>query len=295
LEEFRLQSKSTADSCPPRDFFIQSNGSVRTLRGLCQPLRSHDQAEIGNVLQLRDVTEQQLIEQRMRQMERYMGLGSLAAGLHHEIKNPLAALSLHAQLLEEELAAARTSDDVKEMLGVIKSELNRVGGVLENFRDFASLDQMNLNEVNLGELIHRQVKLITPRAEAEGIQVNVHLPDDVGLKLTVDRVRLEQVLLNLFVNAIEAMPAGGALEIRAARVAMGKAAGNGVRIQVVDHGVGIPENLKGNVFDPYFTTKHEGTGMGLAVCDKIVRQHHGTLEFHSSSEGTVFELTLPLK
>ena len=245
--------------------------------------------DIGSSIQLRDVTERVLMDDRLRRMERYMGLGSLAAGLHHEIKNPLAALSLHVQLLEEELDDSEVTDDVLQMLSVIKTEVTRIGGVLENFRDFASIARLNTGTVDLVTLIERQVRLITPQAGGQNIEIHVDCEDDLP-SIDSDRVRLEQVLLNLLVNAMEAMPDGGTLTVRASR--KDSSDGESVSIRVVDSSPGIAESIRDRIFDPYFTTKSEGTGMGLALCDKIIRQHDGSLEFHLSDSGTVFEMTL---
>ena len=292
LEEFRQATQAGDDSSATRDFPYSINNSIRILRAFCQPLRNHEQEEIGNILQLRDVTERALMDERLLRMERYMGLGSLAAGLHHEIKNPLAALSLHVQLLEEELTSAATSNEVHEMLSVIRTEVARVGGVLENFRDFASLGRLNLTQVDLATLIDRQIRLIGPQAKQQQIAVTVELPDEPLPPLNSDRVRLEQVLLNLLINAMEAMPDGGKLTVRCSETAALDMVA--VRIEVLDTGPGVPESIQDCILDPYFTTKSDGTGMGLALCDKIMRQHHGQLEFRSSNSGTVFELTLPV-
>ncbi len=289
LEEFRRESQSSRATGITKDFPMSANGTTRTLRGFCQPLCDHRDAEIGNVLQLRDVTERVLMDERMRRMERYMGLGSLAAGLHHEIKNPLAALWLHVQLLEEEIDGQAASGEVRSMLNVIKAEVTRVGGVLESFRDFASFDQLNRTPVDLAKLVGRQAKLISPQAEMQEIDVQVQLPEEPLPPVNADRVRLEQVLLNLLVNAMEAMPDGGTLTLR---VAAGEDA-QSARIEVADTGPGIPAEARDCIFDPYFTTKNGGTGMGLALCEKLVRQHNGRLQFHTSENGTVFELTLP--
>jgi PAS domain S-box-containing protein len=293
LEEFRLAMRASGQRDFIKDFSHSINGSIRVLRAFWQPLQNYDQEDIGNVLQLRDVTERVLMDERLLRMERYMGLGSLAAGLHHEIKNPLAALSLHVQLLEEEIAGPQTSDDVHEMLGVITTEVTRVGGVLENFRDFASLGRLNLTDLDLAKLVDRQVKLIRPQADSQEIQVRVELPAELMTPVHADRVRLEQVLLNLLINAMEAMPDGGQLIIRVSMVEISDAAN--VRLEVIDTGNGIPATIHDRIFDPYFTTKGDGTGMGLALCDKIMRQHDGSLEFHSSDSGTVFEMTLPIE
>ncbi len=177
------------------------------------------------------------------------------------------------------------------MLGVIKTEITRIGRVLENFRDFASISQLNLAPVNLAELIDRQVQLIKPQAEQQQIQIKAVLPEEQLPDLVADRVRLEQVLLNLLVNAMQAMPTGGHLTIRVSRLA--PAERESLKVEVIDTGTGIPANLSRLIFDPYFTTKSDGTGMGLALCDKIIRQHEGSLDYHESAHGTVFEIVLP--
>ena len=258
-----------------------------TFRLSCQPLRSHQEEIIGSVIQIRDITEQALMEDRLRRIERFMGLDSLAAGLHHEIKNPLAALSLHVQLLDEQLEQ-ESSVETRETLGIIRSEVNRVGGVLENFRDYASIDRLNLETVDINDLVRQQVELVRPQAEDQGIVIEVTPPiNQAAMMIEADRIRLEQVLLNLVLNGMEAMAQAGILTISV------QPDGNGVTLSVSDTGPGIPANVRDQVFDPYFTTKNEGTGMGLAVCDKIARQHNGNLEFSTSSEGTTFQLSLP--
>lgn len=288
LDVFRIQWQVEKNVAMTRDFTIAKNGSERTLRAFCQTLSDHEDNEIGNVLQLRDVTEQLLIQDRMRRMERYMGLGTLAAGLHHEIKNPLAALSLHVQLLEEEIENGSTTDETQQMLGVIKSEVSRIGGVLEGFRDFASIDRLNLGPIDFPELIQRQVELVRPTAQRQQVTMEMQVPARDLPDIVADQVRLEQVLLNLLLNALEAMPEGGSVTIKTFRT------GETVRVEVTDTGVGIPAELHNKVFDAYFTTKASGTGLGLAMCDKIMRQHDGSLTFRSSSAGTTFEMVLPI-
>lgn len=288
IEKFRCDWSVEKSAAMTRDFNATINGSDRVLRAFCQTLSDIDENEIGYVLQLRDVTDRILIEERVRRMERYMGLGSLAAGLHHEIKNPLAALSLHVQLLEEHLEGNDTSGEVRQTLGVIRTEVSRIGGVLEGFRDFAAIDRLDMTSINLAELIGRQVELVRPRAEQQNVTAEVQVPENEFREVRADRVRLEQVLLNLLVNALDAMAGGGHLTVRAS------ACRECARIDVIDTGSGIPEELRDKVFDAYFTTKSAGTGLGLALCDKIMRQHDGSLRFQSTQAGTTFEMTLPI-
>lgn len=293
LEEFRQQTRDLELTDQTRDFQLSTVGATKTLRAFCQPLHDRENADIGDVVQVRDATERVLMDDRMRRMERYMGLGSLVAGLHHEIKNPLAALSLHVQLLEEELMEGETAPPILEMLSVIKTEMHRVGQVLESFRDFASVGHLNLSDVDPSELVDRQIKLIAPQAQNQRIDVRVELADEPLPIVRGDRVRLEQVLLNLLVNAMEAMPNGGKIAIRLS--ILYDRLPQSIRIETIDNGPGVPVNLQPRIFDPYFTTKSEGTGMGLALCDKIVRQHHGSLDFRSTEDGSAFDITLPIE
>jgi two-component system nitrogen regulation sensor histidine kinase GlnL len=292
LESFRQEANARLPQPISKDFTVPKDGYLATFRSVCQPLFNREQSVIGNVVQVRDVTEPTLIEQRMRRMERYMGLGSLAAGLHHEIKNPLAALSLHVQLLEEELEASRPTAEVQDMLEVIQTEVARVGGVLESFRDFASLGQLNLTHVDLDSLVQRQLRLLAPRARQQRVHTRLILPDQPLPVVQADRVRLEQVLVNLLVNALEAMPDGGDLTIHVTDHSLTHPPS--LRVAVEDTGPGIPESLCDRIFDPYFTTKRDGTGMGLAICDKIISQHKGSLEYHRAGTRTVFEFSLPV-
>lgn len=250
------------------------------------PLRNHQDAIIGSVIQLRDITEQSLTEDRLRRLERYTGLGSLAAGLHHEIKNPLAALSLHVQLLDEQMQDDE-SQETQETIGIIRSEVNRVGGVLENFRDYASVDKLHKTEVRVSDLVKSQINLIRPQADARSIEIKLVHSKELESKVLVDYVRMEQVLLNVFVNGMESMPEGGTLSIRVVQ------SEKKLTIRIADTGPGISESVQKRIFDPYFTTKSNGTGMGLALCDKIIRQHDGTIELSTSARGTSFEIIIP--
>ncbi|WP_417396649.1 two-component system sensor histidine kinase NtrB [Gimesia chilikensis] len=269
------------------DYTINRDGHEQTLRAGCSLLRNERQEELGTVLHVRDVTERALMEQRLRRMERYAGLGSLATGLQHEIKNPLSALSLHVQLLEEALESQNRSDEIDEMLEVIQTEVKRLTSVLEGFRDYASMSEPGRSRVDLTALINKLVRFIRPQAEQQKVKVEVKLPQEKPPEIMADSVHIDQVLLNLALNAIQAMPGGGVLTIGLNQE------GDWLRISITDTGKGIPAELRERIFDPYFTTRHEGTGMGLALCEKIVRQHDGTIDFNTSPSGTSFSVLLP--
>jgi len=270
-----------------QDYIAMNNGHDRHLRAGCSLLRDHNERQLGTVIHVRDVTEKTLMEQRLRRMERYMGLGSLAAGLQHEIKNPLSALALHVQLLNEALEEEDPPPTIREMLDVLKAETRRITDVLEGFRDFASVAELNRTDVQVSELIEKLVRLIEPQAKQQDIVIKTELPHDISLRLSLDSVRIEQVLLNLVVNAMAAMSDGGVLTIRLAQAA------DSIEVEVADTGSGIPEDLRDKIFDPYFTTRSTGTGMGLALSEKIIRQHNGNIDFHTGPDGTVFTISLP--
>ena len=292
LVTFRSEAESHAGHSLVRDYPVMKRGEHVWLRTFCQPLRDSDGQKIGNVFQLRDVTADRHLQDRAGRMERFMGLGSLAVGLHHEIKNPLAAVSLHVQLVEESLAGQSLPDDVPEMLAVIKTEMKRIEQVLEGFRDYASAARLHLVDVRLPDLLARQVDLLRPLADKVGVAIQTCVGDDLPGQMKLDATRVEQIVHNLIVNAIEAMPDGGELSIHARRL-RGEDA-DGVLLTFSDTGGGIPDNVRPHVFDAYFTTKGGGTGMGLALSDKIARQHGGQLNLTVSEAGATFELFLPI-
>jgi PAS domain S-box-containing protein len=272
-----------------QDFGVIRNGHQLRLRADCHVLRDNQHEVIGTVLHVRDVTESTLIEERMRRMERFMGLGTLAAGLHHEIKNPLSALSLHVQLLEEKLNG-QADDEVAETLNVLRTEVSRIAGVLENFRDYVSSDKLSRTGTDVAGLLRQTVELVRPQAQQQHVEIQAELPENGVPHISADSARLEQVALNLVLNALHEMPQGGTLSLSV------RAAGREqVVVRVGDTGPGIPEGIRGRIFDPYFTTRSDGSGMGLALCDKIVRQHGGQIDVLTGTEGTVFEITLPVE
>ncbi len=271
-----------------QDFTVTRNGHVVRLRADCHVLRDNRDDVMGTVLHIRDVTEAMLIEERMRRMERFMGLGTLAAGLHHEIKNPLSALSLHVQLLEERLEG-QADDEVAENLNVLKTEVTRIAGVLESFRDYASFDKLNRVETDIVGLVRQTVELVRPQAQRQAVQIRTELPERGIPTLLADSSRLEQVVLNLVLNALDEMRDGGTLSL-----SVTQHENQQVVVAVGDTGHGIPENIRSRIFDPYFTTKSDGSGMGLAFCDKIIRQHGGQIDVHTGSSGTVFNISLPV-
>ncbi len=270
-----------------RDYRTQRDGHGQALRAGCTMLRNRRNEEIGMVIHVRDVTEKVLMEERLRRMERYMGLGALAAGLQHEIKNPLSALSLHIQLLCERLQKETGDHEVNEILDVLNTEVNRISAVLDGFRNYASIHEIGRAPVDVTVMIEKLFRLLRPDAEQKRIKLFVESMANTSVTIQADAAQLEQVFLNLALNAVAAMPQGGSLRFKLSDHE------SKLRIEIIDEGNGVPPEIQSRIFDPYFTTRSDGTGMGLALCDKIVRQHDGSIDFETSPNGSTFTVLLP--
>jgi signal transduction histidine kinase len=271
-----------------RDLEAPRVGRVLRLRIDGHPLKDAEGNVTGCVIHLRDVTQQKLLEDRMRRMERFISLASLASGLHHEIKNPLTALSIHVQLLQESLAADPSGQGADELVAVLETEVCRLNGVLESFRSFANLQRLTVQPANALEVVEDVIRLIRPQAAEQHVQVTLSHPDGGLPEVPLDAEKVEQAILNLVINALEAMPQGGRLT-----VTVGVADGE-LRVSVRDTGPGIPEEVRPNLFQPYFSTKSGGSGMGLALSEKLISQHGGHIGYRTGPDGTTFDVAIPL-
>ena len=197
------------------DFVVERGGRVRRLRADAHVLKDEADRTLGCVILLRDVSERVLMEERVRRMERFLSLGTLASGLHHEIKNPLTALSIHVQLAGEAAARPRSPRrPVDELIGVVKSEVLRLNGVLESFRNFANLQRLTLRPTDVLGLLEEIVRLIGPQAAEQQVEVTLRRPEAALPPVPLDAEKFKQAVLNLVINALEAMPDGGALIAR---------------------------------------------------------------------------------
>ena len=215
--------------------------------------------------------------------------GMAASGLHHEIKNPLTALSIHIQLLEESLSNGQAGEDVEELVGVLKTEICRLNGVLESFRSFANLQHLTIQPTDGLDVVEDVIRLIRPQATEQNVKITLLHPEKKLPAVPLDAEKFEQAVLNLVINALEAMPEGGHLSV-SATVANGE-----FRVSVKDSGPGIPQEVQSNVFQPYFSTKSQGSGMGLALTEKLIGQHGGQINYRTGPEGTTFHISIPLE
>jgi two-component system, sporulation sensor kinase A len=234
------------------------------------------------------VEERRQAEEKLRANDRLAAMGRTAAVLAHEIANPLNWIFTTIQLMQRDLAAQKTNltETWSEQLVDIGKEINRLGSLLQEFRSFARPLQLNLSATNLADFIPEIEKLVVRELETATISLEYRItPELPSVKL--DRERLKQVFLNLYKNAIEAMPAGGKIMVQAHPVA------KNVVIEISDTGTGIPEGM--DIFAPFATTKDKGTGLGLMVVRQIIAAHNGLISYSSKpNEGTTFRIVLPL-
>jgi two-component system, NtrC family, sensor histidine kinase HydH len=221
----------------------------------------------------------------LRRADRLSAMGELAAGLAHEIRNPLGAIDGSVQILRREQLPSETKQEFGE---IAQRELDRLKGIVNQFLDFARPQPPQRIAIDPALLLHSVAKLVGETARMAGVTIRVEEPASVST-ICVDPEQVKQVLLNLAINAVQAMPSGGSAVLRA----IGET-GN-VRLEVQDEGVGIdPENAE-RIFNPFFTTRDEGTGLGLSIAERIVSQHGGCIECRRNSDrGMTFSVTLPL-
>lgn len=237
---------------------------------------------------IRDISEKVKLQEQLLEHERLAAIGTTAATFAHEIGNPLNSMYMAAQLLERRLARQPDLADEKMTapLRTLMSELKRLTLLLEEFRMLARRQQVTLRPTSLAAVAADVLAAETLAYPERGIQVQKLFPADLPL-IAADSEKLTQVLLNLCKNAAEAMPHGGTLTLRAG------AAGARVRLEVSDTGTGLPPGL--DIFEPFTTTKSQGTGLGLTIVRQIVAAHNGTLTYHSPpGQGTTFTLELPV-
>ena len=272
-----------------RELTLDRADHVRRLVASALELRDLRGATLGCVIHLRDITERMLMKEQMWRMEQFASLSTLASGLLHELRNPLTALSIHVQLLEERLENDAIDQQTAELIGVLKTEVRRLNNTLSSFRDFAKLERLSLKAIDVQEVLQDVARLISPQARQQCVQLEFLRAGQTLPQMELDPGKIEQAVLNLVLNALEAMPGGGELTLGT------EVDGGNVRIVVRDSGQGIPREIQDHIFRPYFSTKGSGTGMGLALAEKLVRQHHGRLDFRTNPAGTTFSITLPVQ
>ncbi len=277
---------------PPEEIVLRAGSRDQAnLRVNCLPLEGEHGELLGAVLVLNDHTALERLQRAVRQADRLASIGTLASGMAHEIKNPLTALKTFTQLLPKRYNDAEFRHDFSGLAG---SEIARIERIVNQLLAFARPAPLMIEQVNLHEIATNAVKLVGPQASRHQVTVRTALKADPDY-IAADKDRLQQVLLNLLLNAIQANADGGWIEVASETEPVTEEHEAFIRLDVRDGGSGIPQDILPHIFDPFFTTKGEGTGLGLSVSYNIVAEHKGRLEVQSEAgKGTCFSLYLPV-
>ena len=249
-------------------------------------MRGEDGAALGWVILFRDLTEIQHLKKEIAQSQRLASIGRLAAGVAHEIRNPLSSIKGFATYFKERY---RDTPKDQQTAEIMIQEVERLDRVIGQLLEFARPLSLQKKATQLDVLIRHSMKMVEGDARQKGIALNVKNDPRINT-VQIDPDRIKQVLLNLYLNALEAMEGGGELSVAFLRMETNQS----IQITVSDTGPGIkPEDLP-HLFDPYFTTKTSGTGLGLAIVHKIIESHKGEIQIKSRrGEGTTITMVIP--
>ncbi len=243
-------------------------------------------SQIGALVIMRDTESVRRIGDEIEMSRRLSASGRLTRGVAHEVKNPINAIVLHLQLLQNKLA--QEEPDTRRHMDIIDSEIRRLDRVVQTLVDFTRPRDLHLEEIDLRQMLEDVAQLAAPDAEQHGVNIERQLPDQ-NLVVKVDVDLMKQAILNVVINGVQAMPQGGRLTISARRE------NNVVVAEVQDQGGGIPKDMRDKIFELYFTTKKEGSGIGLAQTYQILQWHYGSVDFESAEgTGTTFRFQIPL-
>jgi len=242
--------------------------------------------QIGALLIMRDKESVRRIGDEIEMSRRLSASGRITRGVAHEVKNPINAIVLHLQLLQNKLAQAEP--DTRRHMEIIDNEIHRLDRVVQTLIDFTRPRDLHLEEMDLRSLLEDVALLAAPDAEQHGVRIECDLPDE-RLPVRADSDLMKQAVLNVVLNGVQAMSNGGQLAIVARRE------GNLAVAEVCDRGPGIPSELHDKVFELYFTTKKDGSGIGLAYTYQVMQWHYGSVDFESvEDQGTTFRFRVPL-
>lgn len=263
---------------------VHKNGDLIDLEVVTVPIEIEGRLK-GIYVITKDITEMQKAEEMLRSVEKLNVVSELAAGIAHEIRNPLTSLKGFVQLLRPSLENKKAHT----YTNVMESELDRIDQIVTELLLLAKPQSTEFKEKNLRDLLEHVRTLMNTKAIMSNIEIVLNYRCETTCIYCVEN-QLKQVVINLLKNAIEAMPSGGEIELEAE-----DAGDDCIMIRVVDQGCGIPEENLPKLGEPFYTTKEQGTGLGLMISSKIIREHGGDMQFKSKKdEGTTVEITLPV-
>lgn len=253
------------------------------------PVAQEGDDPVGYLALFTDLTEKKEMEDQIRRADRLAALGTLAAGLAHEIRNPLTAVRAFVQMFPEKAGQERFQEKFNR---IVPRELERVTELIDNLLDLVRTPRFNMQNVDAGEIINQVLETLEPEMADRGVVLR-RLPDNGPSIVMADEGYLSRGFHNIILNAVQAMPGGGTLTVAVSGRREGPSNGQ-VVVNVTDTGSGIPAEQVDQIFNPFFTSKEKGTGLGLAVTNKIIEDHGGSINVTSErGHGTTFRITLP--
>lgn len=277
------------------DFTIETSGGAKRFIIVSTLPLVRDKKLIGNIVKIDDITDKKNQDTLLRRMENLASLTNLAASVAHEIKNPLGSISIHIQLIQKAVAKARSSDGllpgekfIENYLHIVNEEIERLNKIIVDFLFAVRPISASLELTDVVSLIKSFIPFFEPELEKRNINLETKLPDSHP-SINIDQKLFKQVLINLVQNAAAALHEGGKILISA------KISEDIFILCVADNGIGMDEETAHRVFEPYFTTKANGTGLGLTMVYKIIKEFSGDISLQSyPGEGTVFTISLPI-
>ncbi|WP_233270063.1 transporter substrate-binding domain-containing protein [Heyndrickxia camelliae] len=258
------------------------DGTDRILQYYIASLQNGMGEIIGGILCLQDRTEQNHLQARLIAQEKMRALGQLIAGIAHEIRNPLTAIKTFTEMLPKKIHDPRFQS---ELLRHVPEEVERMNRIIEDLLDYSREKSMHLEMKNLNELVQSVTGLLKKQFRNEGIELEIDIPP--ALTVLIDQNRIKQVLINLILNAIQAMNDSKKKQL----YFHGAIDGQTIRLDITDFGIGIKAQDMPHLFQPFYTTKNQGIGLGLYICQKIMQEHGGHIEVKSSAyKGTTVTL-----
>jgi len=267
------------------EIFINKNGTEVAIRINVYPL-SFEHMKKGLVIIIDDITELKKLQKELIRNEKLAALGELSTGVAHEIRNPLGIIKAIEQTMKNELKD--NSEALKE-LSIIDEEVERANRVVKALMEFGKPPKGEKGLYPVGAVVEDVLTIANKYIMQHGVKVKFSKADDTNT--VIDKELLKQAFVNIIFNAVQAMPDGGVLSIGVNNVY-----GHSVKVVFEDTGIGVKEENIDKIFNPFYTTKDEGTGLGLPIVHRIVEEHNGTINVSSiEGKGTVFEVTLPIR
>ena len=285
LERTMLDQESVTD----REFSLERGKGTRTLAFAVTPLVRSGEIT-GTIVHIEDVSEKRGREARLRRAESLASLTTLAAGVAHEIKNPLGSIGIHMQLIQKTLATIENqrSQTIREYVDVVNEEVERLNRIVVDFLFAVRPMDTELEDRELNPIIRDLLDFVRYELEQAGISIVEDYAEDLP-ELRLDEKYIKQAVLNIVKNAIAAMPEGGVMTVMTAR------RDDEVLLRISDNGEGMSEEVMEKIFEPYFTTRDFGSGIGLTLVYKIVKEHMGEISVASQKDkGSAFTILFPV-